>query len=180
MKIKTVQPGQVYAYRDRKYGALRQAVLLSQPGEMYTTEHRSTKIVKSDADKPKPSPSRRNTGHLVAVGFDVSGASLEDALERGIAWRPDVPFQYHILTQTRFFIGPYDQVKAAEDEADRKLEEHQAALRDEEVRDHLVLDEVIAALHEEGVHAVRTGRHLTLRAAEAHKLLSLIARPVAS
>lgn len=118
MKRADIKPGEIYAYRRSENYSLQQVKFLTllDKDHLYTKPYRkSTFVLATKETKPHASSIYADTGWLVALGRDVSEASLDDALTVGETWRGDgQKFQYTILVTTNQVIGTYEEVHAAE------------------------------------------------------------------
>ena len=180
MKAKETETGKVYAYREGRhlYDHVYQVVFLAPVTDLYTYNERSHAISRSAAAKPKARSFYPSEGYLVAVGRDVSGASLEDALVKGVSWGVMPDFNYRILTNMAAVLGPYEETVAAV-EAERQALQDQRE-RDQKFRDDLAarLGEVKEELAKHGVRAYVSGNTVEILESEALKLMELLrARP---
>lgn len=176
MRVKDIEVGKVYAYRESDYSSLRQVKFLDGTGQLYTTGYRSSKFRKTTG-RPGRSRVYGDTGYLVAIGPDVSAATLDDALVTGDVYATGRGFRYQVLVQTRFVLGLYDEVKAADDaarEADRQRCEKETAQRAEETARAETLRDALAQF---GIHTSRggwNGRMLELSPDNADKLVKML------
>ena len=176
MKSKEVETGKVYAYREGRhlYDHVYQVVFVAPVSDLYTYGEKSHAIRRSTAAKPKSRSFYPADGYLVAIGRDVSGASLEDALKTGVNWGNIPDFNYRILTNMANVLGPYEETVAAVEAEKQVLQDKRE--RDEKARNDLAarLGEVKEELAKHGVRAYVHGNTVEILESDALRLMELL------
>jgi len=178
MRVKDIRPGVEYAYREGQYGSFSKAVLVGKPGQLYETGYRTYKVTESSTTaRTRTSKIYGPRGYLFAVGHDVTGASLDDALERGLAYDNDKTFRYFILAQCRSIHGPYEEVLAEKERQDKLEAEQRQRQRDYQANNAAKVARAVDALARRGIrasHGYSMGGQLELNADQAQKLAELL------
>jgi hypothetical protein len=133
VKKTDIKPGVIYAWKRSKHYSPTQVMFLTPLNDdcLYTSE-RGKGIVRARRSYTKPkayySYGSADVGWLVAMGSDVAGASLQDALDSG--HRDPATFHdlhYQALVSLAQVVGVYDEVAAAEEAEKNRLADIRAA-----------------------------------------------------
>jgi hypothetical protein len=160
VKRADINPGEVYAYQESKYGSADEVIFLTpldkdhlyqsnrgrKPGDPYYTldEH---------AKRPAKNYFYGSTGYLVAIGSNVVKATLEEAIN-GKPKDVTSSYRYTVLIQTTKVIGLYQEVmelRKAREQAAQDASEARAAANVAQSEKMLALDARLKAL---GVNAL--------------------------
>lgn len=124
MKRADIMPGEVYAFQDSKYSSLKECVFLTPltRAHLYQGVRRRAPgqpRFKRDGTAARPYKGYvyGDTGYLAAIGSNVLGASLEEALSPDGS-REERSYSYQILISTTKVIGIYTQVALSRQEAE--------------------------------------------------------------
>lgn len=170
MKTKDIKPGVVYAYRRGKFGRIEPVVFVAAPSSdrLYAFnqwakygepvfQHRP------NADKPRRGRgfSDPDVGYPVAFarsqGTDakvLAKATLEQFESATTTTDADLDVHWQVVTIPSHILGPYDQVIAEEDAAERARREQYAMERQQRDETQKRANQLLSALAEHGITAV--------------------------